>query len=173
MSVTLRLARVEDAQLLPAVERSAARFFADQPGLEWIATGPVMSSDEHRQFIDQGHEWVLADADDVPQGFLCAQPAGRDLFIHELSVAQSAQGQGYGRRLIGAAADWAREHGFEALSLTTFACVPWNAPFYARLGFETLAEQQLSQALHQQLNREQLQGLIGRCAMRMKLQPLS
>ncbi|MGF6590156.1 GNAT family N-acetyltransferase [Pseudomonas sp. 2835] len=173
MSVTLRLARVEDALLLPAVERSAARVFAHQPGLEWIATGPVMSSDEHRRFIEKGHEWVLADADDVPQGFLCAEPAGADLFIHELSVAQPAQGQGHGRRLIGAVGHWAREHGFKALTLTTFATVPWNAPFYARLGFETLADQQLGQALRQQLNREQLQGLNGRCAMRMKLQPLS
>ncbi|CAK9889314.1 MULTISPECIES: GNAT family N-acetyltransferase [Pseudomonas] len=173
MSLTLRLARVEDALLLPAVERSAAQAFAQQPGFEWIAQGPVMSCEEHRRFIDQGHEWVLADAQEQPQGFLCAEPAGRDLFIHELSVAQAVQGQGHGRRLIAAAGQWARDNGFQALTLTTFATVPWNAPFYARLGFEALTEQQLSQALQQQLSREQLQGLTGRCAMRLELQALS
>ncbi|MCP6698014.1 GNAT family N-acetyltransferase [Pseudomonas donghuensis] len=173
MPLNIRLARVEDAPLLPAVERSAAQSFIHHHGLEWIAQGPVMSTAEHLAFIDQGHEWVLVDPDDQPQGFLCATPSGADLFVHELSVAQHVQGQGHGRRLINTACQWAREHDFQGLTLTTFAQVPWNAPFYARLGFALLSEQQLSPALHQQLTREQLQGLTGRCAMRLDLQPLS
>ena len=33
----------------------------------------------------------------------------------------------------------ARNSGFTAITLTTFADVPWNAPFYRRMGFVELA----------------------------------
>lgn len=38
--------------------------------------------------------------------------------------------------------DWARSHGFTCLSLTTFRDVPWNGPFYARLGGSSSPEQE-------------------------------
>ncbi|WP_411757210.1 hypothetical protein [Streptomyces venezuelae] len=34
-----------------------------------------------------------------------------------------------------------------ALTLTTFADVPWNAPYYARIGFRPLADAELTPAL--------------------------
>ena len=37
--------------------------------------------------------------------------------------------------LIEHVAGWARAHGSPALTLTTFTEVPWNAPYYERLGF--------------------------------------
>jgi hypothetical protein len=37
--------------------------------------------------------------------------------------------------LVEAAKDQARGRVYEWLSLRTYADVPWNAPFYARLGF--------------------------------------
>jgi hypothetical protein len=37
-------------------------------------------------------------------------------------------------------ADHARTLGLTSLTLTTFRDVPWNAPFYAKLGFEYVAE---------------------------------
>jgi hypothetical protein len=40
--------------------------------------------------------------------------------------------------LIATVADWARAHGATALTLRTFDDVPWNGPYYTRLGFRTL-----------------------------------
>lgn len=54
-----------------------------------------------------------------------------------------------GRALLAHAADRAREEGLTALTLTTFAEVPWNAPYYARLGFRTLAEGDLTPGLRE------------------------
>jgi hypothetical protein len=42
---------------------------------------------------------------------------------------------------------WATGQGFDAVTLTTYRDVPWNAPFYARLGFVVVAEQDLSRGL--------------------------
>ncbi|MDD2058325.1 GNAT family N-acetyltransferase [Pseudomonas sp. GD03860] len=173
MTITLRFAHPADAPLLPAVERAAAQSFAAVPGLQHIASSPVLDADRHLDFILRQHEWVAVDAQDRPLGFLCGQDCGEDWHIVELSVHQAAQGRGLGRRLIATAADWARASGYAGLTLTTFARVPWNAPFYARLGFECLTAEHCSDFLQRQLAAEHAHGLRDRCAMRLGLQGVS
>lgn len=58
--------------------------------------------------------------------------------------SQPTQVKGRGWELIETAADWARLQGYSLLTLTTFADVPWNAPYYARLGFEIIPPHQLT-----------------------------
>ncbi|TDF84185.1 GNAT family N-acetyltransferase [Pseudomonas sp. H9] len=169
MPFTIRPAHNDDADLLPEVERSAAQAFLQSEVLHWIASQDVLSVAQHRAFIAGSGTWVLVDADNRPQGFLCGQACGDDWHIVELSVAQAAQGQGHGRRLITTASTWARANGFTGLTLTTFTCVPWNAPFYTRLGFERLDPQLCSEFLQRQLAAEQAHGLSDRCAMRLDL----
>jgi hypothetical protein len=41
---------------------------------------------------------------------------------------------------VNAVSDWARYRGLPAVTLTTFRDVPWNGPFYAKLGFRELSE---------------------------------
>ena len=47
--------------------------------------------------------------------------------------------QGIGTRLVHTVIDWARSRRFENLTLMTFRHLPWNAPFYAKLGFVPLS----------------------------------
>jgi len=63
--------------------------------------------------------------------------------------------------------DAARCAGVRELTLTTFVDVPWNAPFYARFGFERLHERLLNDRLRGILASEHTHGLEGRCAMRL------
>nr|VUD35203.1 Histone acetyltransferase HPA2 [Raoultella sp. NCTC 9187] len=65
-------------------------------------------------------------------------------FIVEIAVHQQWQGRGIGRMMLTRVADTARAMGYPALTLTTFREVPWNAPFYTRLGFCMLDEQHLA-----------------------------
>ncbi|MFD4629090.1 GNAT family N-acetyltransferase [Streptomyces sp. NPDC058284] len=67
--------------------------------------------------------------------------------IEQVSVYPRAARRGVGRALIEHAAVQARARGATALTLTTFADVPWNAPYYARIGFTPLADADLSPAL--------------------------
>lgn len=55
--------------------------------------------------------------------------------MRELDVHPDHAGNRLGARLLDAAGRWAARHGARWLALTTFAEVPWNAPYYARLGF--------------------------------------
>ncbi|MGH8438692.1 MAG: GNAT family N-acetyltransferase [Pseudomonas sp.] len=173
MRFTIRPARDDDADLLPAIERSAAQAFLACEGLQWIASEDVLGTAQHRVFIAAGHSWVVVDEQDRPQGFLCGQACGEDWHIVELSVARALQSQGQGRRLIATVSAWAQTQGFTGLTLTTFAYVPWNAPFYTRLGFERLDAQSCSDFLQRILAAEQAHGLSDRCAMRLKLQGVS
>ncbi|MEG0534006.1 MAG: GNAT family N-acetyltransferase, partial [Citrobacter sp.] len=117
-----------------------------------------------------GMSW-LAQVDEYPVGFLVAETLGSSLFIAELSLHLEWQGKGIGRRLIGYVAEQARKKGYTSLTLTTFRDVPWNAPLYARLGFEMLADETLPALLRQKREEEAAHGQTYelRCAMRLML----
>ena len=68
-------------------------------------------------------------------------------------------------------AAWARASGHHAITLTALRHIPWNAPWYQRLGFRVLEETELSQALHDLLREEIRRGLPAdqRVAMRREL----
>ncbi|CPQ40710.1 acetyltransferase [Bordetella pertussis] len=61
--------------------------------------------------------------------------------------------------------------GLPAITLTTFRDLPWNQPFYARLGFATLQADGLNVRLQAILAREASLGLPAarRCAMRREI----
>ncbi|MCO3009930.1 GNAT family N-acetyltransferase [Pseudomonas aeruginosa] len=76
-----------------------------------------------------------------------------------------------GRRLLERAVTYAHASHCRALTLTTFCDVPWNAPFYARLGFQRLTWQEAGERLRAILGHEQEIGFAAdsRCAMRLVL----
>lgn len=170
MNITLRATTLADTAALPAIERSAGQRFLLFPELAWIADDQIISAAQHRAFAAAGMSW-LAQVDERPVGFLVAETLGSSLFIAELSLHLEWQGKGIGRRLIGYVAEQARDKGFTSLTLTTFRDVPWNAPLYARLGFEMLADETLPATLRQQREVEAAHGLAfeSRCAMRLML----
>ena len=67
--------------------------------------------------------------------------------------------QGIGRRLIDHAAAWARAHELRSLTLTTYLDVPWNAPYYRRLGFRHLSPDEETPGLRMIKRRERAAGL--------------
>ncbi|HCL6103318.1 GNAT family N-acetyltransferase [Enterobacter cloacae subsp. cloacae] len=168
LNITVRPTRPGDVTALPAIERAAGERFRDYPELAWLAEGEVISAEQHLGYAERGLSW-LALANDQPVGFILAETHVSSLFIVELSVHLDWQGKGIGRRLIACVADQARERGLASLTLTTFRDVPWNAPFYARLGFEMITT--LTPELHEKREEETAHGLAydARCAMRLPL----
>ncbi|WP_415768888.1 GNAT family N-acetyltransferase [Pseudomonas sp. LB3P38] len=107
----------------------------------------------------------------MPKGFVSAVEVDNELHIQELSVRQHFQGRGAGRKLLLTAVAHARDRALYGLTLTTFRDLPWNEPFYQRMGFETLSPAQLDLRLATVLSDEVAHGLPGesRCAMRLSL----
>ncbi len=138
--------------------------------LSWprLADSEVISVEDHLGYAGRGLSW-LALADDRPVGFILAEAEPSSLFIVELSVHLDWQGRGLGRRLINRVAEHARTLGLTSLTLTTFRDVPWNAPYYRRLGFEMMTT--LTPEMRQKREEETAHGLAygSRCAMRLSL----
>jgi GNAT superfamily N-acetyltransferase len=165
--VTIRLAREDEIETLRRIERSAAQAFRLIEAFSWLAVGDVQSTERHRDLISKGTNWVATAGDDHPVGFLSAEIFGRDLHIWEISVDHLQQGFGIGRKLIQHAIGQAARRDLDAVTLTTFRTIPWNCPFYERLGFRTLDDAELSPRLAGVLDAEAEHGLARdtRCAM--------
>jgi GNAT superfamily N-acetyltransferase len=146
LHITVRPTRSGDVAALSAIERAAAGRFRDIPEFAWLADGEVITAEQHLDYAERGFSW-LALANGRPVGFILTEAHASSLFIVELSVDRAWQGKGIGRQLIACAADHARKMGLTALTLTTFREVPWNAPYYRRLGFSDIEEADLDAAL--------------------------
>ncbi|MEU5012529.1 GNAT family N-acetyltransferase [Streptomyces sp. NPDC021749] len=79
-----------------------------------------------------------------PVGYLLREPVDGCTHIEQVSVHPDHARRGIGRALIDRAE---RDGGPVPLTLTTFAEVPWNAPYYARLGFRVLSDAELTPGL--------------------------
>ncbi len=165
--MNIALATEQDLPALPAIEQSAAQAFLGIEGLSWLADAPVEPVERHRTLMHLGTCWVARDELGQPVGFLGAEAIGADLHIWEVSVRLDHQGLGIGRALLQAAMEAARRRGLAAVTLTTFRDVPWNGPFYRRLGFREPAPGDLGERLRHVLDAEQARGLPPerRCAM--------
>ena len=59
-------------------------------------------------------------------------------YIEEIDVLPAHAGHRLAARLIDAVDVWARSQGLPILTLSTFSTIPWNAPYYRRLGFRDM-----------------------------------
>ena len=169
--IRIRPANPCDAPVLPGIERSSGEIFRRWAGLEWIADDDVQSEERHRALIADGVAFVAALEGYGIAAFLNGAVTPDALHIWQVAVHQDQQGHGIGRRLIEAAQRHAANHGIHSLTLTTFRKVPWNEPYYQRLGFITLDDGLLGARLRAVLDAEKQAGLpiAQRCAMRKTL----
>jgi hypothetical protein len=58
-----------------------------------------------------------------------------------------------------AVCEWAASAGYREVTLTTFRDVPFNMPFYARMGFEVIPPGELSSVLRLVVQDETHRGL--------------
>ncbi|MFF7733925.1 GNAT family N-acetyltransferase [Streptomyces sp. NPDC007984] len=145
----IRLATRAELPALQDIERAAGAPFRDL-GMPEIADDEPPALDVLEGYRRAGRCWVAVDEEDErdrPAAYLLAEPVDGALHIEQVSVHPRAARRGVGRALLDRAAGQAREEGLTALTLTTFTQVPWNAPYYARLGFRPLPEADLTPGL--------------------------
>ena len=156
--MAIRAVRDDEVELLRDIERAAGEAFRDL-GMAAIADDEPLAADVLTGYLRAGRAWVATDPADVPVGYLIAEPVDGDLHVEQVSVHPRAARRGVRRALIEHAAAVARAEGRAALTLTTFAAVPWNAPYYQRCGFAVLADHELTPGLRGIRAREAAHGL--------------
>jgi GNAT superfamily N-acetyltransferase len=150
--VTIRPAEPADLPLLVEIERRAGRAFADH-GMPEIAADDPGSPEELEAYRAAGRAWVAAEGGE-PVAYLVAVEVDGCLHVEQVSVDPARAGRGIGAALIEHVGAIAREAGRPALTLTTFRDIPWNAPYYARLGFAELPEPEWGPQLRALIARE-------------------
>lgn len=156
--IALRALCEHDLPRLPALEREAGSAFRGL-GMDAVADGELPTVAELRPYVSAGRGWVAADGTDTAIGYLIARVVDGCGHIEQVSVLPSWTRRRIGRALIGRALAWATAQRFAAVTLTTFTEVPWNGPYYERLGFRYLEPAEIGPQLAAIRAEEARQGL--------------
>ncbi|HET8767096.1 MAG TPA: GNAT family N-acetyltransferase [Pedococcus sp.] len=141
----LRPATSADLSQLAAVESAADRVFdpvvdtslwgeppsgearTAEPGFLLVAGDAVVAGDP---VVGFAHVLLLDGDDDGP--------GGARAHLEQLAVHPDHGRRGIGSALVEEVCAQVRDRGFDRVTLRTFADIPWNGRFYARLGFVEL-----------------------------------
>jgi GNAT superfamily N-acetyltransferase len=162
-------------EAIRAIEVDAGERFRDV-GLDRIADDPPPTAERLLGYARNGAAWVAvpSDAPDAePVGHALASVVDGEGHLDQVSVRRSWMGRGLGRALVARVEAWAAERGLETVTLTTYADVPWNGPWYAHLGFERVPDIDAGPELAAILRSEREAGFEPpvRIAMRRRLRP--
>lgn len=159
----IRPALPADVLSLPAIEAAAGEVFRSI-GMPEVADDTLPDVEELIRHASDGRVWVATVSSQVV-GYALAVLRDGGAHLEQVSVHPDHAGQRIGADLIDAVTSCARDRGDERLTLTTFANVPWNAPYYRRLGFQALPDDALGPQLTAELSEERDRFTAPRVAM--------
>lgn len=145
--ITLRDARPDECSLMQAIELAAAARYASV-GMASVAVSDPIPLAVLAARVASRSLIVAVTPDDAPIGFTAFRPLDGAAYIEEVDVLPSHAGRRIGAALLAEVASRAAGLGLAALTLSTFRHVPWNGPYYRRLGFVEMMAQELTPGLH-------------------------
>lgn len=152
---------------LSAIETAAAALLPPgslPSGIENDALPP----EKLRKGLEDKRLWVAV-VDGKAVGFSLLEVVDGFHLLAEIDVLPEYGRRGLGTLLVQQAIRRAKGEGGAFLYLTTFASIPWNGPFYARLGFVQVPEEDAPPFISGILAAERAAGFADRVAMRLPL----
>lgn len=132
MSISIRHSTPNDYPALESIENSADQLLVERLRPDsWDPAPSGLARAEEPGFVLVAEETQTG----AVVGFVHVLERDGIAHLEQVSVLPQHGRRGHGRRLVEAAMEEARHRGHDSLTLRTYADVPWNAPFYARLGF--------------------------------------
>jgi GNAT superfamily N-acetyltransferase len=154
----IRTAHKSELEHLRAIELAAGIAFAEI-GMTDVATAEPPPVETLAAYQRDGRAWVQAGDDDRAFAYLIVDLVDSAVHIEQVSVDPAFAGRGLGAELIEQVATWARSGGYAELTLTTFVEVAWNGPYYERIGFRYLRDDELTPGLQAIRAQEAAHGL--------------
>jgi len=164
---SLRPACLADIAGIQEVQRAGGALFKDTPHA-FVADHEPDTAEELSVFITGGISYVATQNDQVAACAL-AGVLDRALHLYQVDTHPQHARRGLGAALIERLCADAQAMGLSAMTLSTFTNVAWNAPYYARLGFQVLPDSALTPGLYRIRTKETAEGLVDRCLMRRDL----
>lgn len=156
--VMFRFAALHDAHAIREIEFEAGQRFVSVDMVGIADAAPMALAVVERKVV-AGEIIVASEIGDTCVGFVMFEPQPSRIYIQELNVLTTHAGKRIGEALIEQVAHVARERQLQQLVLSTFREVPWNAPYYRRLGFRDIDLAELDAALIERRNAHIARGL--------------
>lgn len=171
-TIVIRRAELEDISNIMDIEQRSGKVFSLMP-IDFLCNlppeMPLHGFGFYEETIKLKGLWVT-ELETKVVGFICLHYIDEESTIHisEFAVDYAYQKQRIGFQLINFVIELAKKE-CKNITLTTFYNVPWNAPFYEKLGFAIMDSNQLNERLALLLTQEAEVGLPKeyRCAMRL------
>jgi GNAT superfamily N-acetyltransferase len=144
----IRPARFEELPLLSHIENSAAALFLDTPYAFLVNDDPLSLNFVQQQFQAR-RVWIAVDSHEIVVGYAIAREVDETLYLQQIDVEPEHGLRGIGTALIKTVCAWAKQQGYSIVSLSTFRDLPWNAPFYSKMGFHPVDEAELTTGFQQ------------------------
>ena len=142
----IRLATRNDIAAIQAIERQAGALFRGTD-LAAVADDDPTDAETLAARIASSDLLVACFGDGPPIGFVMFHEVEVAAYVEEIAVVPDHAGQRIGAALLDEVGAMARARNWSALTLSTFRDVPWNAPYYRRLGFAAMPDETLSPGL--------------------------
>jgi GNAT superfamily N-acetyltransferase len=139
----IRIATLADASIIGQIEIEAGSRFKGTGLLDRLfddsGDKKITSFDQKklRALVEKQQVWVVCYGE-KPVGFAICAIFGKAAFLEEIDVRPAHGRRGLATKLIEHASRWAVEKKLVYMDLCTFETVPWNGPFYKKLGFVIL-----------------------------------
>lgn len=167
---TIQHAKRSDIPQLYSIQAAAGTIFP--PGS--IPENVLAERVPHDIFMDaiaQGRLLAAKNSNEAPVGFAFWQEVDGSSLLALIEVDPQHGQKGLGTALVSVIIEQVEKAGYQYLYLTTFVNIPWNAPFYQRLGFAPLSEMDHPGFIKGILHEEHSKGLSNRVAMRYSIRP--
>lgn len=132
-SFSLRPAHPTEIEQVREIERTSATRFLGTDRAAIADDEPTDAETLARRVRSGG--LLVAEVAGAPIAFVMFREVEACAYIEQIDVLPSHARRGIGAALLDEVAAVARVRGWSALTLSTFKDVPFNAPYYRRLGF--------------------------------------
>jgi GNAT superfamily N-acetyltransferase len=153
VTIDIRVARPDELAELVSIDDDASTLYGEAGlGMTLSDDHPFVRSEQARwlRALHAGTVFV-ASRDSSMLGFASIEPLDGATYLDQLSVRRAAMRTGVGSRLLARAIEYAAP---VPLWLTTYAHLPWNAPWYERVGFRRVPEEGCGEGIRHHLREE-------------------
>jgi GNAT superfamily N-acetyltransferase len=155
--IRIRLASPDDVPKVAPLEQAAAEVFRTI-GMDAVADDPPIANSVLLQAVEDRRLWVAVEYG-VLKAYLLGEFLPRSLHIDQVTVHPDAARRGLGALMIESVSADPRSKRLGLLTLTSFKDVPWNAPYYRRIGFVDIDEPDWPEGVAEKVAAEREQGL--------------
>ncbi|MGD9638871.1 MAG: GNAT family N-acetyltransferase [Alphaproteobacteria bacterium] len=131
--ILIKRATAKDFHLLPDIETATAKLFKEF--ISDCVNLPPSPESYYHSLSEKSAVFIAYTDDNSVVGFIVVTTLDNQGHIAEVDVLPEYTRKGIGKNLINQAILWAKSNNYEWLTLTTFKNIPFNAPFYRKLGF--------------------------------------